>query len=147
MSYLKTVVVGFLGSDCRVSNINGRDVINFSIAHGEKFKDAQGVQRERTLWISASYWPERTTIAQYLKKGTMVLLEGKPDVGIYQDKQGKWQAEFKLRVGQIQLLGGSKESNGSSGTQNNNTGYSQPMTQSQYQDGSDVTEAQDGLPF
>ena len=108
MSYLKTIVVGYLGSDSRVNIVNGKEVINFSIAHGEKYKNAQGVQMERTLWISASYWPERSTIAQYLKKGTMVLVEGKPDVSVYMDKMNKPQAEFKLRVSSIQLLGGSK---------------------------------------
>lgn len=137
--YLKTTAVGYLGQDCRQSQVNGKDVLNFSIAYTESFKDAQGVRRDKTLWISAAWWTDRTGIAQYLKKGTLILCEGVPEVAMYQDKQGKWQAEFKLRVSNIKLLGGAKDNSNSQQNQSSYNGGSNPA--------SDITEPLSDLPF
>ena len=38
------------------------------MAHSEKYKDAQGVQKDRTIWVDCAYWTDRTAIAPYLKK-------------------------------------------------------------------------------
>ena len=69
---IKLNVVGHLGKDAVVSTVNGRNVINFTVAHSERFKDAQGVQKERTIWVDCGYWTDKTAIAPYLKKGTLV---------------------------------------------------------------------------
>lgn len=143
---IKTQIIGHLGNDCNVNNVNGKNVINFSVCHTEKFKDAQGVQREKSVWLSCAYWTDRTAIAPYLKKGTMVYVDGQPEIGIYTDKQNQKQAEFKLRVATVQLLGGGKDNSNSSGTQNNATSYSHPQQQ-QHQNASDITEPMDDLPF
>ncbi len=37
---IKIQVIGHLGKDCTVNNVNGKNVINFSVAHSEKYKDA-----------------------------------------------------------------------------------------------------------
>jgi len=39
---IKLQVIGNLGKDCVVNTVNGKNVINFSVAHTEKYKDAQG---------------------------------------------------------------------------------------------------------
>ena len=39
---IKLQVIGNLGKDCVTNVVNGKNVINFSVAHTEKFKDAQG---------------------------------------------------------------------------------------------------------
>ena len=44
---IKLMVIGNLGKDCIVNTVNGKNVINFSIAHTEKFKDSTGAQREK----------------------------------------------------------------------------------------------------
>jgi single-strand DNA-binding protein len=69
---IKLQVIGNLGKDGVVNNVNGKNVINFSVAHTEKFKDAQGVQKDKTIWVECAYWTDRTGIAPYLKKGTQV---------------------------------------------------------------------------
>lgn len=65
---IKLQVIGNLGRDCVVNNVNGKNVINFSVAHTEKFKDAQGQQKDKTTWVECAYWTDRTAIAPYLKK-------------------------------------------------------------------------------
>lgn len=102
---VRTDVIGFLGNDATVNNVNGRSVINLNIAHTEKYKDAQGNQKEKVLWISAAYWTDKTGIVPYLKKGTQVYVTGMPDVKTYPNQQGQTVAQLTLRVQSIQLLG------------------------------------------
>jgi len=44
---IKLQIVGNLGKDCITKEVNGKNVINFSVAHTERFKDSTGTQRER----------------------------------------------------------------------------------------------------
>ena len=39
---IKLQVIGNLGADCIQKEVNGKTVINFNVAHSEKYKDAQG---------------------------------------------------------------------------------------------------------
>src|SRR6476469_3252569 len=114
---IKLQAIGHLGKDCTVNNVNGKNVMNFSVAHTEKFKDASGQQKEKTIWVDCAYWSERTAIAPYLKKGTQVYVEGAPEVRTYQTQDGKQGASLTLRVLSVQLLGTKNEGGG-----NNNGG-------------------------
>ncbi len=110
---IKLQIIGNLGKDCIVKEINGKHVINFSVAHTERFKDAQGNQKERTTWVECAYWTDRTAIAPYLVKGTSVYAEGSPEADPYTNKEGQPAATLRMRVQNIQLLGGNKEGQGS----------------------------------
>jgi single-strand DNA-binding protein len=115
---IKLQVIGHLGKDAGVNNVNGKNVINFTVAHSERFRDAQGNQKDRTIWVDCSYWTDRTAVAPYLKKGTQVYVEGQPDVRTYTTQDGRNGATLTLRVLSVQLLGsrpdGGGESNGGS---------------------------------
>jgi len=104
---IKLQIVGNLGKDCIVKEVNGKNVINFSVAHTERFKDAQGNQKERTTWVECAYWTDRTAVAQYLTKGKTVYAEGSPEADAYTNKEGQVSATLRMRVQNIQLLGGS----------------------------------------
>ncbi len=103
---IKLQVIGNLGKDAIVNAVNSKNVINFTVAHTEKYKDAQGVQKDRTTWVDCAYWTDRTAIAPYLKKGTMVYVEGTPDIRTYTTQDGRNGASLTLRIANIQLLGG-----------------------------------------
>ena len=141
---IKLQVIGNLGRDAVVNNVNGKNVINFTVAHTERFKDAQGVQKDRTTWVDCAYWTDRTAVAPYLKKGTSVYVEGTPDVRTYTTQDGRQGASLTLRTLSVQLLG-SKPGEGSSPSQpayssspaNNQGGSSAP----------DLNEPLDDLPF
>ena len=45
---IKLQVIGNLGKDCITNTVNGKSVINFSVAHTEKFRDSSGQQKEKT---------------------------------------------------------------------------------------------------
>lgn len=149
---IKLQVVGNLGKDAMVNNVNGKSVINFNVAHTEKFKDAQGNQKDRTTWVDCAYWTDRTAVAPYLKKGTMVYVEGQPDVRSYTTQDGRQGAALTLRVSSVQLLGGRSNDGGgdsSGGYQSGSSYSSSPSSAASApsQSASDLTEPLDDLPF
>ena len=119
---IKLQVIGNLGKDCIVKEINGKNVINFSVAHTERFKDSQGNQKERTTWVECAYWTDRTALSQYLKKGQLVYAEGSPEADAYLNKENVASATLRMRVQNIQLLGGSKDGQGATQGNVTNTG-------------------------
>lgn len=147
---IKLQVIGNLGRDCVVNNVNGKNVINFTVAHTERFKDAQGNQKDKTIWVDCAYWTDRTGIAPYLKKGTQVYAEGQPDVRSYTTQDGKQGTSLTMRVQSVQLLGSRQENSGGGGY-SGGQGYNQPQQGYQQQVASpsaaDITEPLDDLPF
>jgi len=125
---IKLQIVGNLGKDCIVNEVNGKKVINFSVAHTERFKDSQGNQQERTTWVECAYWTDRTAVAEYLKKGKMVYAEGSPFADPYQNKEGQPAATLRMRVQTIQLLGGGDGTNAGGQSNGSNAGYSSAPT-------------------
>ena len=114
---IKLQIIGNLGKDCIVKEVNGKTVINFSVAHTERFKDAMGNQKERTTWVECAYWTERTAIAPYLKKGQQVFVEGTPEVEGYMNKENQPAATLRVRVQNVQLLGSRPENTTQGGQQ------------------------------
>ena len=152
---IKMQVIGNIGRDCVVNNVNGKNVINFSVAHSEKFKDAQGQQKDKTIWVECAYWTDRTGLSPYLKRGQQVYAEGIPDIRNYTTKEGTPGTSLSLRVTTVQLLGGRGDNQG--GEMNNSTSYSNPQSSynqpsynqpsSQGITANDITEPSDDLPF
>lgn len=101
---IKTQVIGHLGKDAVVNTVNGKTVINFSVAHTEKFKDATGQQRDKTTWVDCSYWNDKPVVAPYLTKGTQVYVEGTPDSRAYLNQDNKPASSLTVRVFSVQLL-------------------------------------------
>lgn len=116
---IKLQIIGNLGADCIQKEVNGKTVINFNVAHSEKFKDAQGNPKEKTTWVNCAYWTDRTAVAQYLTKGRTVYAEGSPEVDAYANKEGQPAATLRMRVQTIQLLGGNSDTQGNSGNNYN----------------------------
>ncbi len=137
---IKMQVIGNLGKDCLVNTVNGKNVINFTVAHTEKYRDSQGNNQEKTTWVDCAYWSDKTGIAPYLTKGKQVFVEGTPELRTYQKNDGTNGASLSLRVREVQLLGG-KADGPSSG------GYNQQASSSQVSASSEVSESVDDLPF
>ncbi len=143
---IKLQVIGNLGKDCVLNNVNGKNVMNFSVAHSEKYKDAQGIQIDKSIWVDCAYWSDKTGIAPYLKKGTTVYVEGQPDVRTYTTQDGRSGSSLTLRVLSVQLLG-SKPADGSTPTQaepsTSNPANAMPPTMPT----SELNQPIDDLPF
>ena len=143
---IKMQVIGNLGKDCVVNAVNGKNVINFTVAHTEKYKDSHGNNQEKTTWVDCAYWTDRTAISPYLTKGKQVFVEGTPEVRSFTRQDGTGGASLSLRVREVQLLGGKGESGGST------PAYSGAASSGSYQtsnvpSASEITEPIDDLPF
>ena len=102
---IKLQIIGRIGKDATLNQVNGKNVINFSVARSERYKDGMGNDQERTVWAECAYWTERTAVLPYLTKGTQVFVEGNPDVRTYPKGDGSTGASLTVRVREVQLLG------------------------------------------
>jgi len=72
MSFIK----GRVTKDAEVKQfVSGKEVVNFSVAVNEKYKQKNGEQAERVEYFNCAYW-FNSGIAQVLKKGTLVEVSG-----------------------------------------------------------------------
>ncbi|MEP7376352.1 MAG: single-stranded DNA-binding protein [Chitinophagaceae bacterium] len=143
---IKMQVIGNLGKDCVVNTVNGKNVINFTVAHTEKYKDSQGSNQEKTTWVDCAYWTDRTAISPYLTKGKQVFVEGTPEVRSFTRQDGTGGASLSLRVREVQLLGGKGETGGSTPSYNGAAAAGSYQT-SNVPSASEITEPIDDLPF
>jgi single-strand DNA-binding protein len=149
---IKLQVIGNLGKDCVMNQVNGKNVINFNVAHTEKFKDSTGTVKEKTTWVECAYWTDRIGVAPYLKKGSQVYVEGIPELRHYQKNDGTPGTSLSLRVLSLQLIGNKPEHAGQPG---NGNGYqtatpqggSAPSHYASTPVASDMSEPLDDLPF
>lgn len=145
---IKLQIIGNLGRDCTVNTVNGRTVINFSVAHTEKFKDSNtGEMKPRTTWVECAYWTDRTAIAPYLKKGQSVYVEGTPDTRMYQTQDGTNKSSLTLRVQNVQLLGNRNSDDSSSANSASMNTQSTSSSSTDDNDSSANFDGNDDLPF
>jgi len=131
---LKTTLIGFLGRDAEVKDVNGQKAISFSVAHTESYTARNGEKKETTTWVNCTLWrqPDKARIAEYLTKGSRVYVEGMPSARAYTTKAGETVAALDLRVLTLELLGGKER------------GPEPQRTEKQPQDWADTS---DNLPF
>jgi single-strand DNA-binding protein len=144
---IKLQVIGNLGKDCITNTVNGKNVINFNVAHTEKFRDSQGNQKDKTIWVECAYWTDRTGVAPYLKKGTQVYVEGTPEVRSYPKNDGSTGVALSLRVFSVQLLGGRPSGDYAGGGASQESYGNQSNASANIPSPNDVTAPIDDLPF
>lgn len=84
---------------------NGEAVCNFSIATSESWKDQNGVKQERTEWHEITLYRKLAEIAgQWLKKGSLVYLEGKIQSRKYTDKTGIERTAYDIIANEMKML-------------------------------------------
>lgn len=104
---IKLTLLGNLGHDAIINNVNDSKVISFSVAINQNYTDSKTKEVvERTLWVQCSYWRNRDQsckIAEYLQQGTKVYLEGVPFVSEYTDRNGEKRASLSMRVDFVEI--------------------------------------------
>jgi single-strand DNA-binding protein len=105
VSMIKLQVIGNLGKDALLNQVNGKNVINFTVAHTERYRDSAGVQKEKTTWVECAYWTDRTGVVPYLKRGSQVYVEGTPEIRQFTRTDGTPGSSLSLRVMNLQLVG------------------------------------------
>jgi single-strand DNA-binding protein len=144
---IKMQVIGRLGKDCVVNTVNGKSVINFTVAHSEKYRDSQGNNQEKTIWVDCAYWTDRTAVSPYLTKGTQVFVEGSPEVRSFTRQDGTAGSSLSLRVREVQLLGSKSDNTGSGSSGYNGAATATSPVSSSVPSPNEITEPIDDLPF
>jgi single-strand DNA-binding protein len=117
MSVNKVILVGRLGRDPETRYTGGgQAVANFSVATDETYKDKAGERQKRTEWHKIVVWGKQAEIAQqYLKKGSLIFIEGRIQSREWQDKEGQKRTSFEIVATNFRMLGGRGDGGGSGG--------------------------------
>ncbi len=108
-------IIGHLGKDPEVRYLpSGEAVANFSIATTEKWKDKNsGEPREETEWHRISTFGRLAEIVgEYVKKGSLVFVQGKIKTRKYTDGQGVERYSTEIRAETLKMLGGRDSNQG-----------------------------------
>ena len=143
----KVFLVGRLGKDPVVKHFqNDGAIAEFSLATTESYKDREGKWVEITDWhnikLPNKFMAERAE--KYLKKGSLVHIEGKIRTRSYDDKDGNKRYITEIITEQFRMLDRKLEGGSSEGGGN----YSSSSTSSSNQETPATTSAaDDDLPF
>jgi single-strand DNA-binding protein len=81
-------LIGRLGKDPESKfTPTGKRVAHFSVAVSNRWKSRDGETKESTEWINVEAWGRLAEVCQeYLKKGSLVYVEGRLKTDKYEDK-------------------------------------------------------------
>lgn len=91
---INAYLTGHLGNDAEEKQVNGKTVIEFSVASNDRRTDT-------VTWVRVSYWRDAAKLLDYLTKGKMVGVRGELVVNDTGDK-----TFVNMRADEIELLGG-----------------------------------------
>ncbi|WP_273445421.1 single-stranded DNA-binding protein [Neolewinella agarilytica] len=111
----KITLVGRLGADPEVRTLeSGAMVAKFGLATSESYRDKSGEWQEQTEWHDVVLWRGLAERAQeYLKKGSLVYLEGKLTHRKWQDKDGNPRKTTEVVANYFRMLSSRNENSGS----------------------------------
>ena len=124
----RVIIIGNLGADPEVSQFqNGGSVATIAVATSEKYQNKQtGEWVENTEWHRVKAFGKLAEIiAQYVRKGTPIYIEGKLKTDKYTDKNGIERYATNIIADQMQMLGGNQNA------QQNNHQQPQPSPYAQ----------------
>jgi len=89
MSVNKVILIGNLGRDPEVRYASsGNAVCNFTMATSRTYKNKQGERTDETEWHRiVAFGRTAEVCGEYLKKGSMVYIEGRIKTNKWQDKE------------------------------------------------------------
>ena len=124
---INLTIAGNVGRDAELRRTkSGDEVLGFSVAV-DNGKDKSGSKRPAT-WVKCSIWGKRaTSLENYIRKGTKMVLTGRPSVDVYEGK-----GSLTLSVQDLTFMGGGERRDSGS------TGYDQA---------SPLSDLDDEIPF
>ena len=152
MSVNKVILVGNVGRDPEMKYFDN-DVAkaNFSLATSERgYVTSGGTQvPERTEWHNIVCWRGLAQIAEkFVKKGTLVYVEGKIRSRTYDDQNGVKRYITEIVADNLELLGRRGGGDEVTGNRENENGQNHTSSQgSTSHDGQDEISDVDDLPF
>lgn len=105
MNLNKVFLIGRLTADPQLRTTpGGQSVSGFSVATNRTWTNKQGERQEDVQFHNVVVWGRQAEIAnQFLKKGSMVMIEGRLQNRSWQDKQGQNRTTTEIVCERIQL--------------------------------------------
>ena len=112
-------ITGRLTRDAEVRTTSqDKQVVNFSVAINDSYKNKSGERIEQTTYFDCSYWIT-PKVARLLTKGTLVELTGRVSIRAWTGNDGEPRAGLNFHTSQIKLHGGSRKTETTQATDNN----------------------------
>lgn len=112
--YQSITILGNLGHDPEINYMtNGTAVTKLNVATNRKYTGNDGQEVKETTWFRvAVFGKQAEACAQYLKKGSQVLVDGRlspdPATGspkVFAKKDGTWGASFEIVANTVRFVG------------------------------------------
>lgn len=134
-------ITGRVTRDAQVRTLSdSRQVVNFSVAINESYKNKKGDRVEQTTFFECAYWIS-PRVAEWLTKGTVVELTGMVSARAWTGNDGEPRAGLNFNTSNIKLHGGGKKAEGAQAMktgQNAEQGENKKAT---------LKEPEDDIPF
>ena len=130
----RITLIGRVGADPEIRYTqDGTPVAQFNLATTKSWKKG-GEKQEKTTWHKIIAWRKLAEIiGQYVKKGSLLYVEGELEIREYEDKQGVKRKTHEIIINDMKMLGGKNE------------GSSRPASSQQSQD--EDFPAEDDIPM
>lgn len=146
----KVILVGRVGKDPEVRHLDNNSVVaRFTLATNESYKNKNGEKITNTEWHNIVVWRSLAEIAgRYVKKGTMLYVEGKIRTRAWDDKDGNKRYTTEIEADNFQML--SSRGDDAGGSVGNAPSHATSASSPDFAPDTDFAagaEATDDLPF
>jgi len=109
MNFNEFICAGRLTRDPEIRDVNGTNVVTWTVATNRSFTKKSGEKAEKSLFMDCELWgPAAQIIADRGQKGATILVRGPIEQDNYTSKDGIKRTRFKVRVEFFQFGAGSK---------------------------------------
>lgn len=110
-SFNKVIILGNLCADPELRSIpSGTQVCDVSVAVNDKRKNAAGEWVEEATFVDVTFWGKTAEIlAEYLRKGSPILVEGRLKLDKWEDKDGNKRSKLRVVCERMQMVGSKKD--------------------------------------
>ena len=130
--FSKAIIAGNLTRDPELRNTpSGATVCSFSVAVNRTYRGADGNNRDEVSYIDCTAWGKQAeTIAQYLKRGSGILLSGRLSQSSFEGKDGTKRSRTEIVVEDFNFIGGRDSGDGGYSAGSSSNSYSAPASSS-----------------
>ena len=148
----KVILVGRLGKDPVLKHFsNDNAIAEFSLATDDSYKNREGQKVEQTDWhnIKIPTKKQAEIAEKYLKKGSLVFIEGKIKTRSYDDKDGNKKYVTEIIAETFRMLDSKRDAGGDGGNYGGGgSSYSQQSNQGPTNESpANAQTVEDDLPF
>jgi len=113
----RVTLIGRLGKDPETKTVgDDKKVCKFSLATDESWTQG-GEKKQKTQWHNIVAWAKLgETCQKYLKKGSLIFLEGKIEYRKWEGDDGQEKKATDIIMSSLTMLGNKEENTGSGGT-------------------------------